>query len=108
LSKPLICKVSDTISIEVLSTLTEIVLPALPSPVPAVTLPAPENCVNVNVSVPRVAEPVTFERTKPASALVEPSSIKVNSPPVTSALESASSALVNTAAAEPLPTVLTK
>ena len=107
MSNPLICKVSEFISIEVSSTFTEIVLPDLANPTPATTCPAPENCVKVRPSVPSVADPVTFDKTKPASALVEPSSTKVNSPPVTSALESASSALVSTAAAPALPTVLT-
>ena len=56
---PLILAVSELISIVLLSTFRLIVLPDLPRPLPAVTCPAPENCVNVNVSVPRVAPPVT-------------------------------------------------
>jgi len=42
-SRPLICKVSATISSEVSSTFTESVFPDFAKPSPAVTCPAPEN-----------------------------------------------------------------
>ena len=51
--------------------------------------------------------PVTDVSTKALSALVLPSSTKVNIPPVTSELLSASVALVRTAAVLPSPTVVT-
>ena len=55
---------------------------------------------------PSVAEPVTFDSTKPESAFVEPSSTKVKQPPVISELESLSIVLVNTNGFETSPTVV--
>ena len=74
--------------------ITSKVLPVLVKPAPAVICPAPENCTKVRAVVPRVTVP-SFVRIQPESALVVPSSTKVNIPPVTLAFVSASVALVH-------------
>ena len=69
---PLILAASELISIVLSSTPKASVLPVFVRPLPAVTCPAPENCVNVSAEVPNVAVPVTEVRTYALSALAEP------------------------------------
>ena len=68
-------------------------LPDLVKALPAVTSPAPENCVKAKAVDPNVIEPFV-DNTQPVSALAVPSSINVKAPAVTSVLESKSVALV--------------
>ena len=104
---PFNLNVSELISIDASSTFIDSVFPVFPRPPPAVILPAPENCVNPKPVVPIVAEPVTLDNTYPPSALTVPSSTKQKTPPVISADESLSIALVNTKGLLPSPTVVT-
>ena len=68
------------------------VLPFLDRPAPAVTCPAPLNCVKARPVVPRTIAPLVV-RTQPLSAFTDPSSTNVNMPAVTSSLLSASTDL---------------
>ena len=68
--------------------------PVSVSPVPAVNVPAPENCTKLTGSVPTVDTGSVL--TKPESFRVVPVDINVKSPPAISVGVSKSSALVRT------------
>ena len=71
--------VSDSISIDELSTLTDNSFPDLAKPFPAVICPAPENWTNVKLCVPTVSLPESLVHTNPWFPLIVPSLINVKS-----------------------------
>ena len=83
-----------TLVICVCEALTLNVVPVNVKPVPAVYVPAPENCVNTIFEVPIVGLSVVC--TQPVSACVLPDVTKKKSPPAASALVSKSVDLVKT------------
>jgi hypothetical protein len=60
--------------------LTLKVFPVFVIPVPAIILPAPENCVNTNASVPTISALVSLVHTQPESLFTVPFSMKINAP----------------------------
>ena len=82
----------------------DITVPDLASPVPAVTCPAAENCVNTRSVVPIVSAPLVFIL-KPIFSYVVPDD--TNEKAAGNLLASSLSVdLVNTQAVEPSPTVV--
>ena len=98
---------SPTIAVVTSSTLTSRVSPVFDKPSPATIEPAPENCVKL-IAVDPIVTGAFVVQTKPASALVVPSSMNVKPPGISLAGEpSKSPALVSTKAVPASPTVVT-